>query len=91
MKPHAHSELIKAWADGAEVQFRTEYSEWIDIKYPTWDEFSIYRIKPEPQNPGRTLFCIIYNGKLDWSELDDTGRKYWQAVADEFINDMGVE
>lgn len=50
MKPHKHAELIKAWADGAEIQYKDELGEW-----ETWDGYNAppwypneeYRIKPE--------------------------------------------
>jgi hypothetical protein len=47
MKPHKHAEFIKAWADGAEIQF-LQISDgcWIDLKSPTWSEYNEYRIKP---------------------------------------------
>ncbi len=45
MKPHKHSELIKLWADGAEIEYRHWGSEWKPVKSPTWDEGWEYRIK----------------------------------------------
>lgn len=47
-KPHKHAELIKAWADGAKIQFRSRSdSEWMDIHTPNWVEYGQYRVKPE--------------------------------------------
>ena len=44
--PHKHAELIKAWADGAEIQYR--YSqEWLNKKSPRWDGEGTYRVKPQ--------------------------------------------
>ena len=61
--PHKHAELIKAWADGAEIEFRTHdtiqwhplFSGW------AWDTaiVSEYRIKPEPKPD------FVYYGQLD--------------------------
>ena len=50
-KPHKHAELIKAWADGAEIQFKFEHlAEWQTLNdVPRWDERIEYRIKPEPE------------------------------------------
>ena len=55
MKPHKHAELIKAWADGAEIEFRFKdaiqgWSDWKpnDGRFsndPWWE----YRIKPQPK------------------------------------------
>jgi len=48
MKPHKHAEVIKAWADGAEIQSRIHNSGWVDCSAPHWYEGSEYRVKPEP-------------------------------------------
>ena len=47
MKPHKHCELIKAWADGAEIQILTGMGEWAEAPYPAWSDSCTYRIKPE--------------------------------------------
>lgn len=48
--PHKHAELIKAWADGAEIECWSEFhSKWIYAPCPNWHESSKYRIKPEPK------------------------------------------
>ena len=47
MKPHKHAELIKAWADGAEIERLTEIGDWLpDNDTPEWLEDVVYRIKP---------------------------------------------
>ena len=48
---HKHAELIKAWADGAEIQqYMINLDEWADCTYnPSWNVNKTYRIKPEPQ------------------------------------------
>ena len=48
--PHKHSELIKAWADGAEIEYR-EYptsGPWHARDNPNWLDHVEYRIKPKP-------------------------------------------
>jgi hypothetical protein len=52
-KPHKHAELIKAWADGATIQWVGAVKHggekvWMDIENPDW-ESEEYRIKPEPK------------------------------------------
>lgn len=49
---HKHCELIKAWADGAEIQFKVQGS-WCDIAKndPRWIPNGEYRIKPEEKKP----------------------------------------
>lgn len=47
MKPHKHAELIKAWADGAEIQHKTPTcTNWSKCKEPSWIPTWEYRIKP---------------------------------------------
>jgi len=50
MKPHKWSREIKAWADGAQIQFRYK-DDWCDLEgdAPMWYVEYEYRIKPEPK------------------------------------------
>lgn len=47
--PHVHAEVIKAWADGAQVQIKGPVGEWYDFvsSRPSWIVTSEYRVKPE--------------------------------------------
>jgi hypothetical protein len=47
-KPHKHAELIKAWADGAEIEFQDSEGVW-GVGIPHWHPDAEYRIKPEPK------------------------------------------
>lgn len=50
MTPHKHAEVIKAWADGAEIEFRFSRDElWKPCKNnsPGWLEETQYRVKPK--------------------------------------------
>lgn len=51
-KPHVHAEVIKAWADGAVIEYCTGFgsSEWRELinGTPAWCEHMQYRVKPEP-------------------------------------------
>ena len=70
MKPHKHAELIKAWADGAEIQ-RKVHGEWEDCQ-PKWDEYADYRIKPEPK-PDVVKYVkteAIKDGICRWDSTD---------------------
>lgn len=46
---HKHAELIKAWADGAEIEWQDFKGEWKITKCPHWFVNRCYRIKPEPK------------------------------------------
>jgi hypothetical protein len=50
MKQHKWHKEIKAWADGAVIEFLTE-DGWLDAGDPEWNEDSEYRIKPQPKEP----------------------------------------
>lgn len=51
MKPHKWAKEIKAWADGAEIEYYA-YDVWSDW-HPDigWFEDYEYRIKPQPKEP----------------------------------------
>lgn len=45
--PHPHAEVIKAWADGAQVQLYCLTDKlWFDITKPSFNHGHKYRIKP---------------------------------------------
>ena len=49
-QPHKHAALIKAWADGAEIEYWGVYdNRWFDATCPDWNPDFTYRIKPEPK------------------------------------------
>lgn len=47
-KPHKHAELIKQWADGAEIEWHCYFSnKWYDASLsPSWDNDTEFRVKP---------------------------------------------
>lgn len=48
---HIHADLIKQWADGAQIQWMSVITgQWedIDMNGKEWYEHYKYRIKPEP-------------------------------------------
>jgi hypothetical protein len=76
MKPHKHAELIKAWADGAEIEVLDNCMEWKDIgAYTSWHEQSIYRIKPEPK-PDFYKSYLVFTNRI-YSEGDLLPLKGW--------------
>lgn len=46
---HKHCDVIKAWADGAEIQFKCPSDpHWINVlDNPEWLDMLEYRVKPE--------------------------------------------
>ncbi len=49
-KLHKHAELIKAWADGAQIEWQSNSGRWLSTTQPEWDLNRCYRIKP-PEVP----------------------------------------
>ena len=48
MKQHKHAGLIKAWADGAEIEaFSLLSLEWRSVSSPRWLSSVSYRTKPD--------------------------------------------
>lgn len=60
-QPHKHAELIKAWADGAEIQIKVN-GVWSDIPNPVWSA-DVYRIKPKTIRYRNFLWRSVTAGK----------------------------
>lgn len=89
MAKHKHAEAIKAWADGAEIEYFSEVDKiWKPTTQPAWLEGSEYRIKPEPK-PDREYIQYyleygdegVWNGcsseknqRVKWTIDGETGR-----------------
>jgi hypothetical protein len=66
MKPHKHSELIKAWADGAEIEYKSKLlGTWhlFDGNRDAWVGDYEFRIKPEPE-PDRYKSYLAFEGHI---------------------------
>lgn len=62
-QPHKHAEVIKAWADGAEIQVRsTPVSPWVDTDNPPFIECFEYRTKPQQIS---VLRHVSFNSRQD--------------------------
>lgn len=47
--PHKHAEAIKAWADGAQIEYYNGITgNWCDASDPTWCDRYEYRVKKDP-------------------------------------------
>ena len=51
-KQHKWAREIKAWADGAEIEYKFEDGEWSDwFDQIGWFDYYEFRIKPQPKEP----------------------------------------
>ena len=44
---HKHADVIKAWADGAEIEYRSISGHWLPASTPTWCVSTEFRVKPK--------------------------------------------
>ena len=77
MKPHRHAELIKAWADGAEIQSKNLDGTWQDDNEPWWDGLVHFRIKPKTKPD-----LILYGSNDENSVIDLSTERF---SSDEFM------
>jgi len=59
-KPHKHADVIKAWADGAQVESFNNIDGWRPTSHPLFSKEAEYRIAPPPD------FAVVYHvGEVD--------------------------
>jgi hypothetical protein len=96
--PHKHADLIKAWADGATIEYRMRSTHpWTDTPAPSWAPSTEYRVKPEPHKWQKEIdayvagkmvqFRLPHIGFHDWRELPGYRRYLPQEVPEfQFTN-----
>lgn len=83
--PHKHAEVIKAWADGQEIEY-CQGGKWFESLVPTWREEREYRIKPKPAAPKwpqTTMTDEEIMIAMDYSSKSNGGP--WRAIANQAI------
>lgn len=69
-RPHKHAELIKAWADGAEIQELFD-GTWRNTFYPRWhDTTGYFRIKPTSKPDRVEIRELTYDTRYQHLEAD---------------------
>ena len=79
-KPHKHAALIKAWADGAKIQYR-EHGDipWKDTE-PAWVDRYQYRIKPKTVKYRVGLFLNTITGYSPTIVVTKETEKYYSSL-----------
>lgn len=62
--PHKHADLIKAYADGAEIQIHDGEGVWTDVPMPVFNPMFKYRIKPEPKVYSYPVLKMPLSGRV---------------------------
>jgi hypothetical protein len=71
-KPHPHAEVIKAYADGYEIEWMHPATEdWLFLREPAFEPTQKYRIKPEPKKPPTTWYQVVYRNELGDADISD--------------------
>lgn len=93
-KPHKHAEIIKAWADGATIQWRrdwglwpTDWADWTPDVGPGWDSAVIFRVKPEPLPAGDVLMRC-YAKATEQTLMCNDGHGVWAKTAKLFMQEI---
>ena len=85
-KPHPHAEVIKAYADGYEIEWMHPATEdWVFLREPAFEPTHKYRVKPEPKKPPTTWYQVVYR---DWEGDVLLGGCLWtEAEAKDYYGD----
>ena len=59
-EPHIHAELIKEWADGAQIECLNSNKKWVDCPDPFWYENTQYRLKKSLEIASNSTFDIHF-------------------------------
>lgn len=74
--PHPHADIIKAWADGAEIQYYSDSSnKWLYTQCPSWDEYVKFRVKPVED----------IHHVVRWVTVNGIGISHWDYYVGEAI------
>jgi hypothetical protein len=84
MKPHKHAELIKAWADGAVIEFKSSEFSWEVIDNPTWSPDNKYRVKEtEIHDFTMIIFASPFVETSKWKEQEANLKLFFDGKTQE--------
>jgi hypothetical protein len=89
MKQHKWHKEIKAWADGAEIEYRkigsNKWRSELD-EFPYWDSFIFeYRIKTQPQ------YLYVYKSAISHEPIITFGKSNDPLVETNFVAKIKIE
>lgn len=84
-KKHKYAEVIKAWADGAQIDFYHDVlKRWLPSATPTWHAEERYRVRPQIARP----YAEVIKAWADGAEIqvqDFPSRKWVPAGAPQWL------
>ncbi len=95
MKQHKWHKEIKAWADGAEIEFKVGgEGEWMLLKgTPYWEcKNDLFRIKPQPKEP---QYLYVYkhwnNEMITFSSVNENNSRNVENGQMKYIGKIKLE
>lgn len=85
--PHKHAELIKLWAEGAQIEFNA-MGHWSSIEKPSWRDDFEYRIKPAP-TPDVVLYARVDLESLQTRAIFTNTGAGWSNIKMTFDGNTG--
>lgn len=70
MAKHVHAEIIKAWADGAEIEILMSSSMWQPCPHPHWNLVTKYRVRSVPHKWQAVIDAWKAGKMVQWWSLD---------------------
>ena len=95
MEQHKHAMLIKAWADGTEIECYCRFtSKWFYQPSPIWAASLEYRVKPKVKwVPEYTLVASEYLGDnpshSDYNDISADVRNHWKLI--KFVEEFDLD
>jgi hypothetical protein len=83
-----HAELIKAWADGAQIEYLCN-GQWYEAFCPSWDDDRVYRIKPESKTDEIRYMAIEFRDGNYQAGIFTRHRHYDNSIVLTFDGETG--
>ena len=90
---HKHAAIIKAWADGEEIEFLTSKGAWLEVgSCPAWS-YDEYRIKPKFEKRYLYAYLSSHDGWTVSNEFYSEARwnKIWGHLQSQKIEASGKD
>lgn len=87
-KPHKHAEVIRKWADGAQIQYSHNGVDWKDVldNLPGFYSHTQYRLKPSKVRYRVAVFMSVYAGSSPYvvSTQSEDEANEWEKINPQF-------
>lgn len=83
MAQHKWHKEIKAWADGADIEQRSDITDWHPFQGTFVEDYRWqFRIKPQPKEP---QYLYVYKGSISGEPIITFGRSDDNLVEQNFV------